>query len=291
MELFGKELNIRFFLYNKGLPALIIVDLFLISISIIFELSYDVLWNIYLFDLIVCIILLFEYFLNLSLSSPKKDFILDKENMIGLIASIPFDFILPLISPITIPVTFLRYLRIFKLIRVVNLAKFDVIKDLFRKTGLHKVLLGIFATILIFWGLFYLFTPSYGWFDDFYFVIVTLTTVGYGDVTPKTYNEKVLAIILILIGIFVFSTITAIISSFLTDRILQDDEDDIKYEIRDAIDEESEKIMSELNTVREENRKLHEGSEKIMSELSTVREENRKLHDEIEELKELIKKV
>ena len=96
---------------------------------------------------------------------------------------------------------------------------------------------------------------------------------------------------MILIGIFVFSTITAIISSFLTDRILQDDEDDIKYEIRDAIDEESEKIMSELNTVREGNRKLHEGSEKIMSELSTVREENRKLHDEIEELKELIKKV
>ena len=72
---------------------------------------------------------------------------------------------------------------------------------------------------------------------------------------------------------------------------MQDDEDDIKYEIRDAIDEESEKIMSELNTVREENRKLHEGSEKIMSELSTVREENRKLHDEIEELRELIKKV
>lgn len=270
MKLFGKEFNIRFFLYTRGLPALIIVDLFLISISLIFEMPYDALVKIYLFDLIVCIILLFEYFLNLCLSSPKKDYILDKENMIGLIASIPFDFILPLISPVAIPVTFLRYLRIFKLIRVVNLAKFDVIKDLFRKTGLHKVLLGIFVTILLFWGLFYLFSPSYGWFDDFYFVIVTLTTVGYGDVTPKTYNEKVMAIILILIGIFVFSTITAIISSFLTDRILQDDEDDIKYEIRDAIDKESDKVMSELNMIREENKKLHE---------------------EIEELKELIKKV
>ena len=290
MKLFGKELNIRYFLYTRGLPALIIVDLFLISISLVFEMPYDSLMKIYLFDLIVCVILLFEYFLNLCLSSPKKDYILDKENMIGLIASIPFDFILPLISPIAIPVTFLRYLRIFKLIRVVNLAKFDVIKDLFRKTGLHKVLLGIFATILLFWGLFYLFSPSYGWFDDFYFVIVTLTTVGYGDVTPKTYNEKVLAIILILIGIFVFSTITAIISLFLTDRILQDDEEDIKYEIRDAIDEESGKVMGELNEVREENRKLHEESEKIMGELNAVHEENRKLHDEIEELKGLLKK-
>lgn len=269
MEIFGKERNVRFFLYNKGLPALIITDLFLISIALIFEMPDDAVVNIYLFDLAVCIILLGEYFLNLYRSSPKRDFILDRENMIGLIASIPFDFILSLISPIPISVTFLRYLRIFKLIRVFNLARFDFIRDLFKKTGLHIVLVGIVATILLFWLLFCFFTPSYGWFDDFYFVIVTLTTVGYGDVTPKTYNEKVLSIILILIGIGIFSTITAIVSSFFTDRILKDDEEDVKYEIRDAIDEESEKIRSELRAVREENRKLHE---------------------EIEELKELIKK-
>lgn len=283
MQIFGKEINIRYYLYTRGLPALIIVDLFLITISLIFEIPNDVMLNIQQFDLIVCIILLGEYFLNLFLSGSKKLYIFDKENIIGLIASIPFDYILPLILPVALPVVFLRYLRIFKLIRVVKLAQFDIIKDLFRKTGLHKVLIGIFITILIFWAAFFLFSPSYGWVDDFYFVIVTLTTVGYGDVTPKTYNEKVLAIILILIGVFVFSAITALMSSFLTDRILDDDEEDRVSEIQETIEEKSENIMAEIKSVRMENKQLKD-------EANELKAETDELKAEIKELKDMINK-
>lgn len=272
MQIFGKEINIRYFLYTRSLPALIIVDLFLITISLIFEIPNDVMLNIQQFDLIVCIILLGEYFLNLFLSGSKKLYIFDKENIIGLIASIPFDYILPLISPVALPVVFLRYLRIFKLIRVVKLAQFDIIKDLFRKTGLHKVLIGIFITILIFWAAFFLFSPSYGWVDDFYFVIVTLTTVGYGDVTPKTYNEKVLAIILILIGVFVFSAITALMSSFLTDRILDDDEEDRVSEIQETIEEKSENIMAEIKSVRMENKQLKDEANELKAEIKELKD-------------------
>ncbi len=272
MHIFGKEINIRYFLYTRGLPALIIVDLFLITISLIFEIPNDVMLNIQQFDLIVCIILLGEYFLNLFLSGSKKLYIFDKENIIGLIASIPFDYILPLISPVALSVVFLRYLRIFKLIRVVKLAQFDIIKDLFRKTGLHKVLIGIFITILIFWAAFFLFSPSYGWVDDFYFVIVTLTTVGYGDVTPKTYNEKVLAIILILIGVFVFSAITALMSSFLTDRILDDDEEDRVSEIQETIEEKSENIMAEIKSVRMENKQLKDEANELKAEIKELKD-------------------
>lgn len=272
MQIFGKEINIRYFLYTRGLPALIIVDLFLITISLIFEIPNDVMLNIQQFDLIVCIILLGEYFLNLFLSGSKKLYIFDKENIIGLIASIPFDYILPLISPVALPVVFLRYLRIFKLIRVVKLAQFDIIKDLFRKTGLHKVLIGIFITILIFWAAFFLFSPSYGWVDDFYFVIVTLTTVGYGDVTPKTYNEKVLAIILILIGVFVFSVITALMSSFLTDRILDDDEEDRVSEIQETIEEKYENIMAEIKSVRMENKQLKDEANELKAEIKELKD-------------------
>lgn len=272
MQIFGKEINIRYFLYTRGLPALIIVDLFLITISLIFEIPNDVMLNIQQFDLIVCIILLGEYFLNLFLSGSKKLYIFDKENIIGLIASIPFDYILPLILPVALPVVFLRYLRIFKLIRVVKLAQFDIIKDLFRKTGLHKVLIGIFITILIFWAAFFLFSPSYGWVDDFYFVIVTLTTVGYGDVTPKTYNEKVLAIILILIGVFVFSAITALMSSFLTDRILDDDEENRVSEIQETIEEKSENIMAEIKSVRMENKQLKDEANELKAEIKELKD-------------------
>ncbi|MBO6123604.1 MAG: hypothetical protein J6P09_07170 [Methanobrevibacter sp.] len=127
---------------------------------------------------------------------------------------------------------------------------------------------GIAVIILTFTLLIYIFGTSYGIFDDFYFVIVTLTTVGYGDITPQTYNEKILTMILILIGIIVFSTITASISSFLTDRIMDDDNEDDVEKLKKSIEDQSDNIMIELNAVRQQNEKLQK---------------------EIDELKDLIK--
>ena len=269
MKIFGKEITVNS-LYDGGLSAIVIADLFLITVSLIFQIPSDVSTKILHFDLVVCIILLAEYFINLARASSKRDYILDKENLIGLIASIPLDFILPFIFPINVPVSFLRYLRIFRLLRVFNLTKFKFINDLFRKTGLHKVIITIVVAIVIFWGVFYLFSPSYDCFDDFYFVIVTLTTVGYGDITPSTYNEKVVAIILIIFGVIGVSTFTGVISSFLTDRILDDEEED-KNELRQTIEEKSENILKELENVRMENRMLRDETDELKSELKELK--------------------
>lgn len=39
------------------------------------------------------------------------------------------------------------------------------------------------------------------WVDSFYFTIVTLTTVGYGDIAPQTTAGKVFTMLYLLIGI------------------------------------------------------------------------------------------
>lgn len=51
--------------------------------------------------------------------------------------------------------------------------------------------------------------------DALWWGIVTLTTVGYGDVVPKTPEGKVAASALMLLGIGLFSTITATIASYM----------------------------------------------------------------------------
>ena len=193
-----------------------------------------------------------------------------KSNWIDLIASIPFDVILPTIIP---SAGLLRYLRLLKLLRVVALFNrfFNGINKFLDKTNLDKILGGVIFTILIFTVLMYYYGPSYGLFDDFYFVIVTLTTVGYGDVTPHTFNEKVIAIALIFVGIFVFSTITAVISSFFTDRLLNKEEDDIDQ----LIEENVKTINDELSEIKKE--------------LEVSHKENQELKEEIQELKMLIK--
>ena len=242
-------MNLRDFLYNC-FYILVIADVFLITISLIFQIPNDLVLNIQNIDLIVCIILLCEYGMNLYLSPSKRDFILDPVNMLGLIASIPFDFILRSFVPGS---GLLSYLRLLKLVSIFLLSsRMQSIKNIFDKTGMHKVLGWFVVTVILFTGLLYFFGPSFGGIDDLYFVIVTLTTVGYGDVTPSTHNQKVFAMILILVGMALVSTITAVISSFLTDRILENDDD----EILEAFEEKSEKIMEELRTVKEENREL-----------------------------------
>ncbi len=52
--------------------------------------------------------------------------------------------------------------------------------------------------------LFFHFTEGWSWFDSFYFCVITLATVGYGDLTPETTLGKAGVIVYILVGIGTF---------------------------------------------------------------------------------------
>lgn len=40
-----------------------------------------------------------------------------------------------------------------------------------------------------------------------YFALTTLSTVGYGDLVPKNYSEKIIGIVIMILGIAFFSYI------------------------------------------------------------------------------------
>lgn len=41
---------------------------------------------------------------------------------------------------------------------------------------------------------FYHFVEWLSWFDSFYFVLITMSTIGYGDIVPQTHGGKLVAI-------------------------------------------------------------------------------------------------
>ena len=49
----------------------------------------------------------------------------------------------------------------------------------------------------------------------FYFIVQTMTTVGYGDLGGGSLNEKLFCIALMVGGVFIFSTITGSIAAIL----------------------------------------------------------------------------
>ncbi|MFZ2153682.1 MAG: potassium channel family protein [Candidatus Moraniibacteriota bacterium] len=48
------------------------------------------------------------------------------------------------------------------------------------------------------------FLEGWRWLDSFYFCVITLATVGYGDLTPKTDLGKIATIFYIISGIGIF---------------------------------------------------------------------------------------
>lgn len=244
---------------------LIFADIIFITAALLLDLPHSMDIFVQMFDLMICIFLLAEWIIRFNRAESKKEFLKEKENWVTLIASIPFEVIIPAVIP---GANLLRYIMLFKLLRIMILFNefFNGFKRFIRKTNLDIILGGIFFTVVIFTALYILFGSSRGMFESFYFVIVTLTTVGYGDIVPVTFNERVITLLLIIIGLFIVSTITAAMSSYLTDRLLSDGEDIMIKDLKDTMEKNNTAIMSELEAIREENKQLRREIEELKKE-------------------------
>jgi voltage-gated potassium channel Kch len=54
--------------------------------------------------------------------------------------------------------------------------------------------------------------------DSLWWAITTVTTVGYGDIVPKTHIGRAVAVVVMVVGITFMSLLTANIASYLSRR-------------------------------------------------------------------------
>lgn len=69
--------------------------------------------------------------------------------------------------------------------------------------------------------IFYHTVEGWGWIDSFYFSVVTLATVGYGDFTPKTDLGKIFTVIYLFTGIGILLGFVNPIGEYIVDRRYQ----------------------------------------------------------------------
>ncbi len=124
--------------------------------------------------------------------------------------------ILPSYRPLRILRIFLIF-RLFKLFRYSNSIK--VFADVLASKRFELITLMVFMGFLVFISsiAIYLFENNAAGgnvddlYDAFYWSIVTVSTVGYGDITPQTVGGRLVTITLILTGLGVLAFFTSII--------------------------------------------------------------------------------
>ena len=238
-------------LYDIVIGFLSIVAVFVVVLQFSGNFSEDQVGILKYLDNIVYIMFLIDGIIKCILSKDCKQFI--KSNKIDFIALIPFQFFIA---------TDLG--SVFKLLRVLTyiLRIIDNMKVFLFKTGFFQIVIG--TGVITFLGSFALYffeksgetTSTYG--DALWLSLVTLTTVGYGDISPKTTAGRVVAIALMLTGIGFLSMLTSTISSYLIsmkdnrESLYIKKEDKTFIDITHLSDDKKDKLMSYYKFLKDE---------------------------------------
>lgn len=108
----------------------------------------------------------------------------------------------------------------------------DWVSDIYHILRQEKLfqIIGITACIIFYSALALFIADKYyykkgisGLFDAIYWAIVTISTVGYGDIVPSTHASKILALLIIISGPVLLSFITASIASIFVERKMKEE--------------------------------------------------------------------
>ena len=228
------------------ISALVILDTILIGFILLYP-SYANSMYIVGFDLVVCIILFVEFIYNKRSKDYESNL---REDVIDIFAMIPLMFFMILPPVWTNYLAFMRLFRIVVLLEKGKKAIFNVIE----KTNLSYIILTLF--IIICTGsiaILVLDESSHGGIntplDAVWYVISTVSTVGYGDVTPDTVGGKIVGIILMIVGVGFFSLLTAYLSSLFMEEH-EEEEDEIKNKIT-SMEKSVDEMKSEIKELKE----------------------------------------
>ncbi len=184
----------------------------------------------------------------------------------------------------------LRFLRVFRLMRLLKLTRYTGATATLTKVIAREMpVLGASAFIML---LLVILTASLGYlfehdaqpekFDNIpqsiYWAVITLASVGYGDISPVTTGGRIMTIFLALLGIGIFAIPAALLSSAFTDqlRIERETLTNALYEmLSDGIISEEEAEIINLEAKR-----LHLSEEDVNRLIDKARKE-RELKDDV----------
>jgi voltage-gated potassium channel len=198
----GKAIDIALLALN-----LVFVGIFIVETYPIGEAVQHLLWTL---EVGIALVFLVEYVLRLYGASDRMAEFLNGYTMVDLIAILPT--LLVFASPVALGALNVGFLRVVRIVRVLRFYRFTKDAEFFFGTvsdnslRAMKLLLTILVLLSASAGLFYSAeagaNPDVATFGDaFYYMVVTLSTVGFGDILPVTAAGRWVTVSSILIAI------------------------------------------------------------------------------------------
>lgn len=175
----------------------------------------------YIIEWFFTIIFTIEYILRLvSIKRPLK-YALSVLGLIDLLAIIPMYLSILFVGTQSLLVfRIMRMLRIFRIFKLTHfLSEMSFLNAALRSSAkkISIFMLFVLALVIILGSVMYLVESGQNGFasipDSIYWAIVTITTVGYGDISPVTALGKFIASIIMLLGYGIIAVPTGIITS------------------------------------------------------------------------------
>lgn len=168
-----------------------------------------------------------EYALRLYVAEKKRKYALSFFGIVDFLATVPqlLSIFIPSLKYLSIMRTF-RLIRIFRVLKLFNFINegYLLLQSLKRSNDKLLVFFLFIAVLVCVLGtLMYMVEggqPGSSFKsipDSIYWAIVTLTTVGYGDITPVTTLGRVIASIIMILGYTIIAVPTGIVSATMID--------------------------------------------------------------------------
>jgi voltage-gated potassium channel len=122
---------------------------------------------------------------------------------------------------------------------------FNLIERVFNSRRLRTIIGVLTLAIVAFGYIFYIAEPDIKSFGDgIWWALVTVTTVGYGDITPATTLGRFVAGTLMFFGLGLIATVTAIVSAKFVQNYVDHHTNDDVLEKLEELESEIEKLKA-----------------------------------------------
>jgi len=155
----------------------------------------------------------------------------------------------PLLPNLLALVRLARVVRLLRLTRLTAVAVLGLaaLKEILGRRGLVYIVAITTLLILVGGGCLSIFEPETvkgGYGDGIWWAVVTASTVGYGDIAPTTLLGRLIAVLLMLVGIGLMSTLAASITSYFVQQTSSTEMKDVAARL-DRIERILEKLSHE----------------------------------------------